>query len=253
MGSMGSMGSMGGIGSIEKLSYQLDSLQDTCNLASELADSILGDISSIGSIRNLDDASVKVKTSDNQAICIFLDGPLGAGKTEWCRQIIGRLGYTGQVTSPTYGLIESYDIKLADSNSNKADINSWSKGKGKGKSKNKNKNSLVVQHIDAYRLHKAEELNQIGLEDYVSEAQLLLVEWGQERGCARILAPDINILIIPNPNTSGNSAASQAGIVDDNIMSERRRISIQANTPRGQLLLQSLKSPSLIYPRKFSK
>lgn len=189
------------------LEYWINSLQESRSLARKLANSLADSINLLFNKRQ----------QNNQAICVFLDGHLGAGKSEWCRQIIGHLGYTGQVTSPTYGLIETYNLKSSSSIEEK----------------------LVIHHIDAYRLQNAQELSQIGIEDYAQEAQLLLVEWGQERGCSSVLQPDIAVTI--NPDLGDSS--SQTACVDNNSqVSEERHITIQANTVRGRLLLESLKS-----------
>ena len=207
---------------------------------------------------------------ENQAICIFLDGPLGAGKTEWCRQIICSLGFEGQVTSPTYGLIETYRIRSKSITttpaiiavpSNPADPTITSNISAK-------KRSLVIHHIDAYRLKDAQELMQIGIDEYTAEAQLVLVEWGQVRGCAEVLTPDLSILL---QDDVGNSSSSIGGAIDavegesvvkgaseeaiknaemasvpkadheaDNGLGQQRQVSIQAHTATGRLVLQSL-------------
>ncbi len=76
-----------------------------------------------------------------------LQGPLGAGKTTLCRELLHQLGYRGKVKSPSYSLIESYQI-----------------------------NRLLVHHIDAYRLKSGEE-RELGLESFLAEEALVLIEW----------------------------------------------------------------------------
>ncbi len=216
---------------------------------------------------------------ESQAICMFLDGPLGAGKTEWCRQIIRSLGFEGQVTSPTYGLIETYRIRsksittppsasiaaLANPANSANPTNPANPADPADPTITSNisakKRSLVIHHIDAYRLKDAQELLQIGIDEYTAEAQLVLVEWGQARGCAEVLTPDISISLqddVGNSNSIGGDlgaakAASEEAIKNaemasvpeadhesDNGLRQQRQVSIQAHTATGRLLLQSL-------------
>ncbi|MCA9839213.1 MAG: tRNA (adenosine(37)-N6)-threonylcarbamoyltransferase complex ATPase subunit type 1 TsaE [Trueperaceae bacterium] len=81
---------------------------------------------------------------------IILSGPLGAGKTTLTQAIAELLGSSASVTSPTYTLIHEYPSQ----------------------------GGLIV-HIDAYRLGIAEKLFDLGLEDYLDRARLVLVEWGE--------------------------------------------------------------------------
>ena len=85
---------------------------------------------------------------------VWLSGDLGAGKTTLTRYWLQALGHTGAVKSPTYTLVEPYQIKQAD-----------------GKIK-------PVYHADLYRLNDPEELSMIGFEEYESEPNaLVLIEW----------------------------------------------------------------------------
>ena len=243
---------------MSRLERDLASLQESISLASRLADSIQTTFKQL-----------RAGNIESQAICIFLDGPLGAGKTEWCRQIICSLGFEGQVTSPTYGLIETYRIRSKSITttpaiiavpSNPADPTITSNTSAK-------KRSLVIHHIDAYRLKDAQELLQIGIDEYTAEAQLVLVEWGRVRGCAEVLTPDISILLqddVGNSSSIGGAldvgegesavkgaseeaiknaemaSAQEAGHEADNGLRQQRQVSIQAHTAIGRLVLQSL-------------
>lgn len=79
---------------------------------------------------------------------VYLMGELGAGKTTLVRGIARGLGYRGRVNSPTFTLMNIYQ------------------------------SSPVIYHFDFYRL-EGRELTDLGLEDYLEQEGLALIEWPQ--------------------------------------------------------------------------
>ncbi|MEM6475685.1 MAG: tRNA (adenosine(37)-N6)-threonylcarbamoyltransferase complex ATPase subunit type 1 TsaE [Pseudomonadota bacterium] len=94
--------------------------------------------------------AAKLKAGD----VVALTGGLGAGKTTLARAIIAALGYPGEVPSPTFTIIETYDAPPL---------------------------SLPIVHADFYRLEDPSELAEIGLDDY-REGAALLAEWPDHAG-----------------------------------------------------------------------
>ena len=96
---------------------------------------------------------------------VALSGGLGAGKTTLARAILGALGHEGEVPSPTFTIVETYESPPL---------------------------RLPIAHADFYRLETPEEALELGLDDY-RDGAALIAEWpelaggfAQEAGCLSI-------------------------------------------------------------------
>lgn len=111
-------------------------------------------------------AGAKIGRALNTGCVVFLVGELGAGKTTFTRGALRALGHAGSVKSPTYTLCEPYD--LAD--------------------------EAQLCHLDLYRLSNPEELEFLGIRDYVASGAILLIEW-PSKGEGWLPAPDLQVAL----------------------------------------------------------
>jgi tRNA threonylcarbamoyladenosine biosynthesis protein TsaE len=96
---------------------------------------------------------------------VHLRGDLGAGKTSLARALLRACGVTGRIKSPSYALLESYNVS-----------------------------NLHFYHLDFYRFSDAREWLDAGFREILDEAAIVLIEW-PERAGAILPPPDLDILL----------------------------------------------------------
>jgi tRNA threonylcarbamoyladenosine biosynthesis protein TsaE len=89
--------------------------------------------------------------SENERLIIFLQGELGSGKTTFTRFFLQALGHCGPVKSPTYTLVETYQLS-----------------------------KHLIFHLDLYRLQTPKEIVEIGLYDEFNQVAIWLIEWPEQ-------------------------------------------------------------------------
>ena len=101
-----------------------------------------------------------------QGLLIFLKGDLGAGKTTLVRGLLAALGHAGRVKSPSYNLIEQYQI-----------------------------NNVSLNHIDLYRFNSPEEWVSAGFNEFINDLDVTMIEWA-EKAKGVLCEPDVMVEIL---------------------------------------------------------
>ena len=116
-------------------------------------------------------------------LVIALRGELGAGKTTLVRGLLRALGHPGRVKSPTYTLVEVYEVSR-----------------------------LNLYHFDFYRFQDPSEWIHSGFRDIFNGHNICLIEW-PERAGGQLPSTDLEIaLAIAEPGrTATLTASSPAG------------------------------------------
>ena len=131
---------------------------------------------------------------------VFLHGDLGAGKSTLARAWLRALGVGGAIRSPTYTLVEPYELAAGGR----------------------------ALHLDLYRIGGAGELEFLGLDDPAGVA-LWLVEW-PERGAGALPAADLEVFLAMVPARAGAGAGGEGS---------GRSVRLEPGTPAGHAWLAS--------------
>lgn len=129
-----------------------------------------------------------LEKSNINSLVIFLKGDLGAGKTTFTRGFLNGLAFHGTVKSPTYTLVEPYDLQ-----------------------------GQLLYHMDLYRLQDEVALEEMGIAEYFQDEAYFLIEWPLEN--SRIL-PQPDWVICFQMMAEGRKLNIQA-------MSEKGNVALQ--------------------------
>lgn len=121
---------------------------------------------------------------DRANLLITLHGDLGAGKTTFARLLLRALGVGGRIKSPTFALVEPYELDLGS-----AVVPAW--------------------HADLYRLDDPREWDEAGLTELLGGSGLRLVEW-PERAGGRLGPPDLAVQLATGSDESRRELTLQA-------------------------------------------
>lgn len=113
---------------------------------------------------------------------IYLHGELGAGKTHLTRALLHAAGYHGRVKSPTYTLVEPYEMTVTG-------------------------RALTLMHFDLYRMGSPEEFIDAGFRDYFDSDALCVVEWPER---AQDLLPEADLDIFLSVEKNGRTVELRA-------------------------------------------
>ena len=111
------------------------------------------------------------KKNNSYPFLIFLIGELGAGKTTLCKGILRGLGHKGVVKSPTYNIVETYEIS-----------------------------GFLIFHFDFYQISYPKELSNIGIQEYLNTNNgVSIIEW-PEKMISFLPDPDLEIILNHSEN-----------------------------------------------------
>ncbi len=102
----------------------------------------------IGHIDEMSSCAESILENCKESRIFIFNGNLGAGKTTLIKEFCLNLGYKGEVTSPTFSLINNYPGPNAE-----------------------------IYHMDLYRLKNVEEALDIGIEEYLISGDYCFIEW----------------------------------------------------------------------------
>lgn len=183
--------------------------------------------------KSIEATSIETSSSEGKSALVFFEGDLGAGKTTLCRGILQAFGHHGAVKSPTYTLVESYDAGSDDVENDESSDDELK--------------TAQVHHFDLYRLGDPEELEYIGIRDYLEPGNFCLVEW-PNRGKGILPTPDLKVKIAVAASeleaekleTEELELQAQEIQTDGGDVTVGRNVTIVAETERGEFFLSHL-------------
>lgn len=119
---------------------------------------------------------------------LYLSGDLGTGKTSFVRALLRALGFAGRVKSPSFSLLESYDLSR-----------------------------FRLYHFDFYRFDSGQDWLDAGFEEFIGAPNVAIVEW-PERAIDTLPTPDLHLFL-----RFGGDAADEARTVEAIAGTERGR------------------------------
>ena len=140
------------------------------------------------------------------ALSLGLRGDLGAGKTAWVRALLRGLGHTGRVPSPTYTLIEIYEIA-----------------------------PITLIHIDLYRLADDSELDALGLRDWLDQPGCCLFTECPERAPAWLRRCDAVLELSVRPDDARVLSTSAGGETGQQCLHALKEAATQSITQGFQI------------------
>lgn len=124
-------------------------------------------------------AAITRLIEEKSARIFWFSGDLGAGKTTLIRSLVKHLGYPGIVGSPTYGLVNTYDLEDTHDDSNQLNVSNHLLPVDSGFQPKKISHKRV-HHSDWYRIESIDELYDSGIEEELHEGNdIWLIEWAE--------------------------------------------------------------------------
>ncbi|MAZ29525.1 MAG: tRNA (adenosine(37)-N6)-threonylcarbamoyltransferase complex ATPase subunit type 1 TsaE [Cytophagaceae bacterium] len=102
-------------------------------------------------LSHIDDIAQKVIDNSSHKVILF-SGPMGAGKTTLIKSMVRYLGYDGEVSSPTFSLVNEYCTNVGE----------------------------LIFHFDFYRINDPNEALDIGFDEYLDQNGWVFIEWPEK-------------------------------------------------------------------------
>ena len=122
-------------------------------------------------LNQLSTVSDDVKKNINKNI-VLISGDMGAGKTTLIKEMLKSMNVIDNISSPTFSIINEYNTSKED----------------------------IIYHMDLYRIKSVDELEGIGLFEYLESGNLCIIEWGDM--IEEIIESEFNKFVISNEGQS---------------------------------------------------